>query len=256
MWRRWCLWSSGLRARAEVETIRPGCLWLSESVEPGFLTGLRSKGLRAHSDSEIYQAFDLCYDYDIFPTFLEYLNGTVPLERYAEAVNRQEYIYPENYVKLRFLENHDNNRVCQLIPDPLALDNHTAFLFFQKGMTLLYAGQEVDAVHTPSLFDRDPIHWDTGHDRSPLLRRLAGLKQHPLLADGAYHVQALPRDILLVTYEKAGKRLIGIFSLRGQQSLLPVDLPDGQYRNLLDGTPVELRAGRLGCNGRPIVFEA
>lgn len=69
-------------------------------------------------------------------------------------------------------------------------------------------------------------------------------------------MQALPRDILLVTYEKAGKRLIGIFSLRGQQSLLPVDLPDGQYRNLLDGTPVELRAGRLGCNGRPIVFEA
>lgn len=36
-----------LKARAEVETVRPGCIWLSESVEPGFITYMRGRGITA-----------------------------------------------------------------------------------------------------------------------------------------------------------------------------------------------------------------
>lgn len=243
-----------LRARAEVAHVRPDCLWLSESVEPAFLIGTRAAGLNSHSDSELYQAFDLCYDYDIYPDFLRYLHGEAPLSLYAEAVNRQEVIYPTNYVKLRFLENHDTNRAAQLIPDARALRNHTAFLYFQKGTVLLYGGQEACAVRTPSLFDRDRVQWD-GCDLSALLRKLHEIKQHPLFTDSSYHVSALPHDTLLAMHEKDGRRLVGVFSLRGEFSLLPVELPDGQYRNLIDGSTIELRAGRLGCYGEPMIFE-
>ena len=48
----------------------------------------------------------MCYDYDIFKYFRQYLNGEGTLGRYVEAVNMQEYIYPANYVKMRYLENH------------------------------------------------------------------------------------------------------------------------------------------------------
>ena len=244
-----------LRAREEVETVRPGCLWLSESIEPGFITYTRSIGLGALSDGEIYRAFDLCYDYDIFHYYLNYLKGEIPLSRYAEAVNGQEYIYPENYVKLRYLENHDNNRAAQLIPHDKALRNHTALQYFQKGMMLLYAGQEVCATHTPGLFDKDTVNWDTGKDLTELLQKLYLIKKHSLMASGAYSLKAYPHDIALAAYEKDGRRLVGVFSLRGEQSLLGVDLPDGQYENYLTGKMVEIRAGRLGCNGEPMIFE-
>ena len=92
-----------LKAREEVEKVRPGCFWLAESVEPGFIVENRARGLTALSDSEIFQAFDAAYDYDIYDTFVACLEGKLPLERYAEAVTRQEYIFPDNYVKLRFL---------------------------------------------------------------------------------------------------------------------------------------------------------
>lgn len=244
-----------LRAREEVEPVRPGCIWLSESIEPGFITYTRSIGLTSLSDSEIYQAFDICYDYDIFHYFLSYLKGEISLSRYAEAVNGQEACYPENYVKLRYLENHDNNRARQLIPGEKALRNHTALQYFQKGMMLLHAGQEVGATHTPGLFDKDTVNWQTGFDLSGLLQRLYEIKKHPLMTDGGYRLQAYAHDIALAQYEKGGKRLVGVFSLRGEQGLLSVELPDGQYKNLLNGETVEIRAGHLGCSGEPVIFE-
>lgn len=244
-----------LRARREVEEVRPGCIWLSESVEPEFVTYTRSIGLGAHSDGEIYQAFDICYDYDIFPDFLRYLKGELSLSRYAEAVNGQEWIYPENYIKLRYLENHDNNRAAQLIPDEKSLRNHTALQYFQKGMTLLYAGQEICATHTPGLFDKDTVNWQTGKDLTGMMQKLYLIKKHPLMAEGVYTLRAYANDIALASYEKNGKRLVGVFSLRGEHGLLGVDLPDGRYENLLNGETVELRAGRLGCDGEPIIFE-
>lgn len=165
------------RAREEVEQIQPGCLWLSESVEPGFIVEICSRRMAGLSDSEIFQAFDLSYEYDIFGWFRDYLTGTAPLSRYAEAINQQEYIYPDNYVKLRYLENHDNPRAAFIIPNETALLNWTAFIYFQKGMTLIYAGQEMYAEHRPSLFDRDTITWDTGKDMSSLLCQMAEIKK-------------------------------------------------------------------------------
>jgi glycosidase len=44
-----------LRARQEVESVHPGCFWLSESVEPEFIKDLRCHGFNGLSDSEIYQ---------------------------------------------------------------------------------------------------------------------------------------------------------------------------------------------------------
>lgn len=243
-------------ARAQVETVRPGCLWLAETVEPPFIAALRERGFDCLSDSQAFEAFDMSYDYDIYHTFTGYLKGEVPLERYARAVNRQETIYPGNYVKLRCLENHDQPRARFLIPDQRALRNWTAFLFFQKGAVLLYGGQEAACAHLPSLFDRDPVDW-SGPDCSPLLRRLAELKKHPLLADSAYQTAALPGEFLRGVHRKGDRQLVGVFSARGSSSgPVPVDAPDGCYENLVDGSRVEVRAGMLSFQGEPVIIEA
>lgn len=245
-----------LRARAEVETVRPGCLWLAESVEPSFIREGRADGLSVLSDSQCFQAFDVCYDYDIFDLFQDYLAGRVPLERYAEAINRQEVIYPYNFVKLRFLENHDRARAAFLIPDRASLLNWTAFLYFQKGLTLLYAGQEAACTHRPGLFDRDPVDWHTGQDDAQLLRTLSTIKHNYLLTDSRYEVRALPGDILRACHRGKDRQLVGIFSVRGNSALAEAGVPDGFYPNLADGRPVEVCGGMIRCKGVPIIFEA
>lgn len=241
-------------ARAAVESVRPGCLWLAETVEPGFIAALRAEGFGCLSDCQTYEAFDICYDYDIYHVFRDYLDGVVPLARYAEAVNRQEVTYPANYSKLRFLENHDQARAAFLVPDGPSLLNWTAFSFFQKGTGFIYAGQEAGCAHLPNLFYKDPIDW-TGPDRSEQFRRLCALKKHPLMADSAYTVQALPGDVLYAVHRKGTRRLAGVFSVRGGKALVRVDIPDGWYENLFDGGRVEVKDAHVSCRGIPVIIE-
>lgn len=245
-----------LKARQEVAKVNPDCFWLSESVEPVFTRANRARGMVSLSDSEIFQAFDACYEYDIFSCFRDYLQGKVSLKEYVDQINMQEAIYPDNYVKLRYLENHDNSRAAFLIPDKKELRNWTAFIYFQKGMTLLYAGQEIQSKHLPSLFDRDMVEWNWEEDISEMFRKLYLIKKHPLLMDSSYEVRALPKDIIYATHRRNGKQLAGIFSVRGCSSSISVDIPDGFYKNLLDNRLVEVHAGRMSCQGEPIILES
>lgn len=245
-----------LRARREVEEVRPGCFWLAESVEPEFVTTMRERGLTAHSDGEMYQAFDVCYDYDIFGAFRDCLKGMLPLKGYLDHVAMQEYIYPDNYVKLRYLENHDNTRAALLLPDARRRQNWTAFMFFQRGLPLIYAGQEFAVRHLPSLFDRDSIDWQSGEDETGLFTRLAHLRKDALFAAGAFRQEALPCGVVRAAYSDGTRQLCGIFCPEGRPALVRLDLPNGTYVNLIDGSEVEVHAGMLGVTGEPVIVRA
>ena len=231
-----------LRARREVEEVREGCIWLSESVEPDFITYLRSRGMTALSDSEIFQAFDMAYDYDTYGAMKAYLDGSGS--------------FPDNYVKLRFLENHDQTRARFLIPDVEQLKSWTAFLFFQKGMTLIYNGQERGVAHLPSLFDRDTVQWNAAESMNltRTIARLAALKKDPIFADSAYRVTAPTEDKLVAVREHEEKKMLGVFPLKGGSGLVRVDFADGVYENLISGEAVEVFRGMLSSNGKPVIL--
>lgn len=245
-----------LRARAEVEKVRPGCFWLAETVEPEFIVSTRGEGIPMLSDSECYQAFDVTYDYDIYNTFHDAVAGKIPLSRYAEAVNRQESTYPDNFVKLRYLENHDRLRAADIIKDQGALENWTAFQYFQKGMPLVYAGQETVNTHTPSLFEREPVDWQTGKDISPLLRRLYEIKKDPIFTDSVYEVRAEDDDILVAHHRSGDTQLVGVFSTTARAADVPAGAPDGEYANLVDGARIAVKDGKVHTDGKPIIFKA
>ena len=262
------------RARREVAEAHPGreFTWLAESVEPGMIQSNRSRGIETSSDSESYQAFDICYDYDIYPEFMDAIVGNDTLQHYAEAINRQEAIYPDNYVKARFLENHDRARGAYLVPDDRLLRNWTAFTYFQKGTVLLYNGQEKGEMHTPSLFDKDSLTWKNlnrpGLDLTELMQRLYTIKQDRVFTDSTYTVREVRDGVVVALHleNKAdfpeGERrcAVGVFQL-GNSVNMPCAvemgrrcITDGVYRNEIDGREVEVRDGKLSLYGEPVVF--
>lgn len=245
------------RARKEVSQVNPECIWLSESVEPEFITYLRSEGLIAHSDSEVYQVFDICYDYDIYKIFRNYLSGKCPLSAYTERVNLQEPIYPANYVKLRYLENHDQDRAASFITTKEALENWTAFVYFQKGMTLIYNGQETADANLPDLFNKDIVNWKTGLDLSLYMKKLYKIKKNPILTNSTYSIKAYDEeDIAVAVHETKEGKLTGIFSFKGNTAEVKVDLEDGNYVNLIDGEMIKIEAEKVYCIGKPIIIES
>ena len=244
-----------LRARDEVAQVNPDCLWLSESVDPHFISRLRSLGLDCLSDSEIFQAFDISYDYDIYQWYKGYLERKNSLSEYAEKINNQETIYPANYVKLRCLENHDQCRAKFLVSDEKALLNWTAFLYFQKGMTMIYAGQETGNENKPGLFEKDPVDWHTGCNLSEYMAALYRIKKDTGFTNSQYSVNALPGDILLAVHRGKERSIYGVFSLKGLSSPVHVDIQEGTFTNLIDGAAFRIEENKLSCRGSPVIFE-
>lgn len=245
----WC------RAREAVEKVRPGCIWLAETVHGGFGQFARKSGMYSANDYDMFQAFDMEYEYDVREVFDRYLKGETNLSNYIDVINFQECAYPANYIKMRCLENHDQPRICSFVKDRLSLTNYTAFLYFLKGTTLLYAGQEYMEDHVPSLFDKDVFRRDEDKDISTLFAKLYRFKKQVLSdedhfkgrAEDANHIAILERD-------DNRSRKLGIFSLKGMSAEVKVDLPDGNYTNQLNGNIVAVADGKIICDGEPIVF--
>jgi len=245
------------RARAEVERVRPGCIWLAETIHRSFGMECRRRGLVGVKDVDEYRAFDIEYDYDVREAFERLLRGELPLSAYLDLLDFQESAYPDNYVKMRCLENHDTARIAELA-DGFDLRSLTAFAYLLKGTTLIYAGQEVGATHAPSLFDKDVVDWsglDGDEDLSELMAALARIKHEALPGCDYFGARADDEfDVAAVIREGAGKRVVGVFSLRGATCHVDVDMPDGTYLNLIDGLPVEVSGGTLACDGTPVII--
>lgn len=301
------------KARKEVAKVHPGAIWLAESVEPQFVQFNRSRGVACASDSELYQAFDMCYEYDSYWLLDGFLSGENSLKDYVDRLNIQEFIYPDNYVKLRFLENHDRLRAAFLLRNPKMLRNWTAFNYFQKGCTLIYNGQEAGVDHTPTLFDLDTIDWEQNlradeenseqvnletekkdivkgesaeqgnlnkkaaamspedlQKLQKIMINLASFKKNPILTDSSYHVDLQSNDVFVAVHQEnaqtingePGHRLIGFFSATGQPALVHVgdrlsdlNIPNGIYKNLVDGKSVEVDYGEISLDGEPVILE-
>lgn len=241
------------RARREIAEIKPDFIWLAESVYRGFSVECRRRGMYSATDTEAFEAFDIEYEYDVRESFDKYVDGKGSLSHWMDLLCFQDFAYPKTYNKLRYLENHDTARFAPRAANEQALRNFTALIFFLKGTTLIYGGQEVKAAHTPSLFDRDLVDWDAGADISDLISKLAKLKKETLSADDIFTAETDDeKDIAVLTRDDRINCKTGIFSFRGLSGDVPVDLPDGVYDDLFGGGKVSVSGGLIHCDGDPL----
>ncbi len=243
------------QARAAVQKVNPDCIWLAETVHRGWCLENRRSGLPCAGDVECFEAFDMEYEYDIREAFEGYLRGESSLSHYIDLLNFQEAVYPKNYVKLRFLENHDCPRICDYLENEQQLRNFTAMLYFLKGSTLVYAGQEFGNEYRPSLFEREVIARNTGLNISDLMGRMAWVKKKELSCADHFWGRADDRHHVAVLNRSNGQtRKVGVFSLKGKMAAVEVNFPDGTYTNLIDDERVSVRGGKILCKGRPIIL--
>jgi glycosidase len=253
-------------ARARLKKKNPGIIMLAETVHTHFVEQVRNMGFYAASDSEVYSVFDVCYDYDTHDKLIKYISSQIPLEEALILKRHQEAIYPDNYVKLRFLENHDQPRIAGLVKDKRKLENLTAFMFFEKGMTLLYAGQESNESKLPSLFDKDVIsHQEASNDFYKTLKRLSGLKKDVIFSEGRYRIHDCPqKEVVLGSYKQDNRWLIGIFCFGDYVGDITLDWKslgyfetpriDGEFINEFNGQVLVVSNNHVIVKGEPILF--
>lgn len=231
------------RARQAVAEVHPRVVWLAESVHAGWVAYRRKMGYPTLSDAELYAAFDLTYDYDIWPLFVKAVDGELPVGRYLDVLRLQDAIYPQNYVKMRCVENHDQPRIMQRAPSRAQALAWTAFQAFNKGALLLYAGQESEAVQTPSLFDKQPIAWGD-YSLQPFLSKLARLKKDPALVGGKFTILHDDPAVQAV-WEFPGSNLYGVFNVSGATGRVKVQAPDGTHMDYLTNAARTVENGEM-----------
>lgn len=245
-----------ITARHEVDKVNNRLIWLAESTDKEYIRSIRSKGFWASSDGELYNAFDMTYDYDIDQLWRSYVKGKTSTADYVKALNEQTVIYPDNAIKMRALENHDQDRAHDLIPNMNDLINWTAFSGFQRGSLLIYNGQEYGIHRTPSLFTRDPIDWEAKDgDLTDLITRLHQLMQDDIQVSGDYMITEDYNDIVQVSYRLKDKIRIGIFNLKSKGGWCKVSLLDGEYQNLLNEEQVKVLNGTTEIGLDPVIIE-
>jgi len=242
-------------ARKQIRKVNPKFIWLSESVHGEHCKYMRDQGFTCSSESEVYQVFDMAYDYDIEPQMRSYLKGSSSLKPYLEGLKRQDEIYPGNYVKMHNLENHDIERIAREVENDLnKILNWTAFLFMQKGATMIYMGQEFTADIKPSLFDKEL--YNKNKDISDFITKLAKLKKRKIFASGIYHVHIPEIDgVAHQSFNNNLEEYHGIFNLGQTEGELKTNIRDGKYRNYLANKYVKVSDGMIKIQKDPIIIK-
>ncbi|HHW79940.1 MAG TPA: alpha-amylase [Acholeplasmataceae bacterium] len=240
------------KAKNEVSKVNNNLIWLTESVEPGFIKYIRDMGYDAFSDSEMYQVFDVCYDYDIFKAMDDYLYNKKPLSNWLYHLNLQETIYPKNYVKLRSFENHDQDRIAHKASSEKQVIHLTAMQFFIKGMPMVYAGQEHLIKKRPDLFENDLIKWNNDKSIEQLITKLNEIKKAPIMSAGIYNLEDDENAIFSYTYKDT--YLLGLFNL-DNKSEIKTNLKDGTYINLLNNKEVIVEENLIKDFDYPIIIQ-
>jgi len=212
-----------LEARERVDR-QKNLIWLAESFSPSLVKIVRELGYTAHSDPELHQVFDLTYDYDGFEYLQKYFRGQGGLKKYLDHLFIQETLYPAHAVKLRFLENHDTQRIAAVVKNKDSLKNWTVFYALLPGATLVYAGQEVAAAKQPNLFTRDPINWEEGDEEFyGFFQKVLSIAKEIKNKCDIFQVKEIAAGILLLVWEGSGEKFISLVNLEGRYGKIKVD---------------------------------
>ena len=248
-------WAQAVKA---LHKINPQLIMLGESIAVGFVRAIRMLGCEAMSDGEAYNYFDILYCYDIQDeqgAFFQNNGGT--LGAWLNAVLDQEGRYPPDYVKARYLDNHDLPRIAEhWRGDKLKMI--WALNFYLKGAAFVYAGDETSFDRQNSLFEYDEVQWSFGDEQKDLseyIANLAAIKKHGIYSQGSFDVGMQGEQTAVCQYKSGEAVSIGIFNFADDDTEVKLPLPDGVYENLVNHKEVVVSGGTLTVSKEAVIIE-
>lgn len=197
--------------RRELRSIKPDVMLLAESHEP------------AHNA----RAFDITYEEMLPGVLVDVVRNGAPASRIRELLEWQAREFPKGALRLRYLENHDQERALTRIGrDAYGV---SAMLFMTlDGVPLLYNGQEFGATIRPDLFNapdgteepRDISIWNLYRDLCRIRRELRPLTRGSIefLDTGHPRVLAFVRGM-------EGRRAVVILNFGNEPADVTFELP-------------------------------
>jgi glycosidase len=234
-------WMEARRRLSGVKSL----LWLAESVHKEFVVELRRRGQYAASDPELHAAFDLTYDYDGREELEAAWRGAGSLTPYLKHLQIQEALYPESAVKLRFLENHDQQRAAFRFGRGARLRTWTVFAMLLPGTFMAYMGQELAMDRRIGLFDAEPILPGEG-DESFLLFFAKALSAARRIKESApvFDARLVAEGVLLIRRRPtggAGGGCTALLNLDGRSGKLELHGTAAVHgEDLISGAPVKI----------------
>jgi len=215
-------------------------IWLAESVQPGFIKYLRDRGYHGHSDAELHRAFDLTYDYDGRACLERYWGGRGSLAEYIRYIDIQENMYPADAVKMRFLENHDQVRISDIITNAVSRKNWYVFTMLLPGAFLVWDGEESGLTKNVPLFEKEKIKWEEGDESfKPFFAQMLGLSKRIKRTCRQFSMEEIGTGIVRLEWSGDGKSYTAIVNLEDKYGDIPVP-GTIRGRELLSGSDVRI----------------
>jgi len=185
--------------------------------------------------------FDAVYDWTLFHRMRAMSEGKVGVDSLWRIISRTQNTLPEGKEMMHFVENHDEKRSAATFGWP-GVKPYAALVFTLPGIPLLYTGQEIGAPHKPSLFDPEPVAWDSAKAGvRPFYSKLVHVRdENPALRRGdLQRVRVKAPGVLAFTRKSERQRLLVAINFSGEEQM--VTLPPVQAKRVWS----ELGSGML-----------
>lgn len=138
-------------------------------------------------DPEMHlKSFDVTYDWLIYYKLYDIYSGSTYAQEAIDLLLDRQLKFPQNSLRLRFLENHDQARASYKF-GVSSFKPYAAFILTIDGIPLIYNGQETGDTKYLSLFDKNPINWKIkgAHEIKSFYKFLINIrKSSPLFTEG------------------------------------------------------------------------
>ncbi len=212
-----------LEARAFLDAIKPGLIWLAESEEPAYA-----------------QAFDLTYTWKWMHATEQYARKEMDIAGLKNILMAKDGL--ENCLRMYFTSNHDENswngseyEKYGVFAKALAVFSCT----YQNAVPLVYSGQEIPNARRLAFFEKDSLEWrvaelDDFYRTLFAFRRTSAFYNQSVQSE--FRFIDTPGEVLGYEAMAGDQKMVVLLNLSGEEinCACPEQLY-GKFRNLFSG---------------------
>ena len=139
-------------------------IFIAENTTDEFVKEMAKKGMKVTATKDLFPTFDAVYNYGYYKELIDYAK-TGEYKPFIKKLENHLDSLPKGAIVINALDNHDNTRIAKILyKNPARFEELLKFMFFIKGWSFIYMGDEYGIEHLPKLFEKDPVDWN-GKDK-------------------------------------------------------------------------------------------